>query len=50
MAKAVAADEIEPFTFHDRDAKGDKLAASGHESAAMLHTYDMSVPEVGPTR
>ena len=56
MAKAKESDGIEPFRFHDlkrkgvTDAKGDKLAASGHKSAAMLSVYDMSVPEVGPTK
>jgi integrase len=56
MAKAVAADGIEPFRFHDlkrkgvTDAEGDKLAASGHKSAQMLAVYDVSVPEVGPTK
>jgi integrase len=56
VAAAVKSDGIEPFRFHDlkrkgvTDAKGDKLAASGHKSAAMLGTYDMSVPEVGPTK
>jgi len=49
-------DGIEPFRFHDlkrkgtTDAKGDKLAASGHKSAAMLTVYDVSLPEVGPTK
>ena len=56
MAKAVAADGIEPFRFHDlqrkgvTDAEGDNLAASGHKSAQMLAVYDVSVPEVGPTK
>jgi hypothetical protein len=56
VVKAVKNDGIEPFVFHDlkrkgvTDAKGDKLAGSGHKSAQMLGTYDMSVPEVGPTK
>lgn len=56
MTKAVKSDGIEPFVFHDlkrkgvTDAKGDKLAASGHKSASMVQVYDMSVPEVGPTK
>jgi len=56
MAKAVKEDGIESFRFHDlkrkgvTDAKGDKLAASGHKSASMVPIYDVSVPEVGPTK
>ena len=56
MAKAVKEAGIEPFHFHDlkrkgtTEAKGDKLAASGHKSAAMLPVYDVSIPEVAPTK
>jgi integrase len=44
------------FTTHDlkrtgvSDAKGDKLAASGHRSAAMLKIYDVLPSRVEPTR
>ena len=56
MAKAVKEAGIEPFHFHDlkrkgtTEVKGDKLAASGHKSAAMLPVYDVSIPEVAPTK
>jgi hypothetical protein len=56
VAAAVKQKRIEPFRFHDlkrkrvTDAKGDKLAASGHKSASMVPIYDVSVPEVGPTK
>jgi len=44
------------FTLHDlkrngvSDAEGDKLAASGHRSAAMLKVYDVLPLRVEPTR
>jgi integrase len=44
------------FTMHDlkrkgvSDAKGDKLAASGHRSAAMLKIYDVLPIQATPTR
>jgi integrase len=44
------------FTLHDlkrkgvSDADGDKLAASGHRSAAMLKVYDVLPLRVAPTR
>lgn len=56
MKKAVNEAGIEPFTFHDlkrkgvSDAEGDKLQASGHKSASMLAVYDVSIPEVAPTK
>ena len=46
----------ERFTFHDikakgvSDAVGDKQAASGHKTRAMVETYDRKMAEVGPTR
>ncbi len=56
MKKAVKETGVKPFTFHDlkrkgvTDAEGDKLQASGHKSASMLAVYDVSVPEVAPTK
>ncbi len=47
---------IEPFNFHDLKAKGisdfagDKQAAGGHRTAAMVAIYDRKKPEVDPTR
>lgn len=56
MNKAVKEKGIQRFTFHDlkrrgvSDAVGDKLQASGHESPSMLAVYDVSIPEVSPTK
>lgn len=56
MKKATEEEGIKSFTFHDlkrrgvSDAEGDKLQASGHKSASMLAVYDVSVPEVQPTK
>jgi len=56
MKKAVRETGVKPFTFHDlkrkgvTDAEGDKLQASGHKSASMLAVYDVSVPQVAPTK
>lgn len=47
---------VERFTFHDLKAKGvsdtagDKQAASGHKTRAMVERYDRKLAEVGPTR
>lgn len=47
---------IEPFNFHDLKAKGisdfagDKQAAGGHRTAAMVAIYDRKKPEVDATR
>lgn len=47
---------IEPFPFHDLKAKGvsdfdgDKQAASGHRTPAMVAVYDRKKPVVKPTR
>jgi hypothetical protein len=55
MNKAVN-EGIGRWRFHDlkrkgvTDAKGAKLAASGHKSASMVPIYDVSVPEVAPTK
>lgn len=53
MAEAVA-NGMERFTFHDlksagvSDTKGDKQAASGHKTAAMVSRYDRKLAEVKP--
>ncbi len=47
---------IEPFNYHDLKAKGisdttgDKQAAGGHRTPAMVSLYDRKKPEVEPTR
>lgn len=56
MNKAVKLEGIDRWRFHDlkrkgvTEAKGDKLAASGHKSASMVPIYDVSVPQVAPTK
>ncbi len=56
MNKAVKLEGIEPWRFHDlerkgvTEAKGDKLAAGGHKNASMVPIYDVSVPQVAPTK
>lgn len=52
----VRKDGMEPFHFHDLKAKGisdfagDKQAAGGHRTAAMVAIYDRKKPEVDSTR
>lgn len=47
---------VAPFTFHDlkpkgvSDFEGDKQAASGHKSMAMVAVYDRKKKQVKPTR
>ena len=56
IAKAVENSGIERFTFHDLKRKGvsdfvgDKLLASGHHSASMLRTYDVSLETIAATK
>lgn len=48
--------EFQRFTFHDikrracTDYAGNKMAATGHRSEAMMRVYDLSIPQVKPTR
>lgn len=48
--------EFTRFTFHDlkkksiSDFDGDKMAASGHRTQAMVNLYDLSIPLIKPTR
>jgi hypothetical protein len=48
--------EFIPFTFHDikrracSDYIGNKIAATGHRSEAMMKIYDVSIPVAKPTR
>ena len=56
LMKKAAQEGIETFTFHDlkaagvSDFEGDKQAASGHKTAAMVATYDRKRKRVKATK